>query len=108
MIAQRYKDIGKRFGNPSGTGQTVNQFATVTGIIAAPFTAIGIQTPQAPAPAFAHVTAAGDPVRDKPSAREVLAQMAGGVAADPKAMLKASILGDINSRPEPVREHKTA
>jgi hypothetical protein len=39
-ISQRYKDIGKRFGNPSGTAQNVNLAAVVGGIVASPFAAI--------------------------------------------------------------------
>lgn len=40
MISQRYKDIGRRFGNPSGTAQNVAPFATVGSVFAAPFVAI--------------------------------------------------------------------
>lgn len=40
MISQRYKDIGKRFGNPSGTAQNVNFAATAAWVIASPWTAI--------------------------------------------------------------------
>jgi hypothetical protein len=40
MISQRYKDIGKRFGNPSGTAQNTTGAGAVTWIIASPYTAI--------------------------------------------------------------------
>ena len=40
MISQRYKDIGRRFGNPSGTAQNVAPFATVGSVFAAPLVAI--------------------------------------------------------------------
>jgi len=39
-ISQRYKDIGKRFGNPAGTAQNVNFAAAVAAVYASPFTAI--------------------------------------------------------------------
>jgi hypothetical protein len=39
-ISQRYKDIGKRFGNPSGTAQNVNLAATGAWVFASPYTAI--------------------------------------------------------------------
>lgn len=39
-ISQRYKDIGKRFGNPSGTAQNVNFAATGAWVLASPYTAI--------------------------------------------------------------------
>jgi hypothetical protein len=39
-ISQRYKDIGKRFGNPSGTAQNVNFAATGAWVFASPYTAI--------------------------------------------------------------------
>lgn len=39
-ISQRYKDIGKRFGNPSGTAQNVNLAAAAGAVFASPFTAI--------------------------------------------------------------------
>jgi hypothetical protein len=39
-ISQRYKDIGKRFGNPSGTAQNANLLGTAAWAITSPFTAI--------------------------------------------------------------------
>lgn len=39
-ISQRYKDIGRRFGNPSGTAQNVNFAATAAWVFASPYTAI--------------------------------------------------------------------
>jgi hypothetical protein len=39
-ISQRYKDIGKRFGNPSGSAQNVNFTGAAAMIYASPFTAI--------------------------------------------------------------------
>lgn len=40
MISQRYKDIGRRFGNPSGTAQNVSLLGTAAWITGSPFTAI--------------------------------------------------------------------
>jgi hypothetical protein len=39
-ISQRYKDIGKRFGNPSGTAQNANLLGTAVWAVTSPFTAI--------------------------------------------------------------------
>lgn len=39
-ISQRYKDIGKRFGNPSGTAQNANLLGTAAWVATSPFTAI--------------------------------------------------------------------
>jgi hypothetical protein len=39
-ISQRYKDIGKRFGNPSGTAQNANLLGTAVWAATSPFTAI--------------------------------------------------------------------
>jgi hypothetical protein len=39
-IAQRYKEVGRRFGNPSGTGQTVTGFGALAAIFTHPYTAI--------------------------------------------------------------------
>lgn len=39
-ISQRYKDIGKRFGNPSGTAQNANLLGTAAWVAASPYTAI--------------------------------------------------------------------
>jgi hypothetical protein len=39
-ISQRYKDIGKRFGNPSGTAQNANLLGTAAWVVTSPFTAI--------------------------------------------------------------------
>lgn len=39
-ISQRYKDIGKRFGNPSGTAQNANLLGTAAWAFTSPFTAI--------------------------------------------------------------------
>lgn len=40
LISQRYKDVGKRFGNPSGTAQNVNLLAVGAGLLAEPFSAV--------------------------------------------------------------------
>lgn len=40
MISQRYKDIGRRFGNPSGTAQNASLLGTAAWVFAAPFQAI--------------------------------------------------------------------
>jgi hypothetical protein len=40
LISQRYKDVGKRFGNPSGTAQNVNLLATAVWLFTEPFTAV--------------------------------------------------------------------
>jgi hypothetical protein len=40
MISQRYKNIGKQFGNPSGTAQNVTGFGTAAWIMSSPYTAI--------------------------------------------------------------------
>jgi len=40
MISQRYKDIGRRFGNPSGTAQNVSLLGTAAWVVGSPFTAI--------------------------------------------------------------------
>ena len=40
MISQRYKDIGRRFGNPSGTAQNVSLLGTAAWVAGSPFTAI--------------------------------------------------------------------
>jgi hypothetical protein len=40
MISQRYKDIGRRFGNPSGTAQNVSLLGTAAWVTGSPFTAI--------------------------------------------------------------------
>lgn len=40
MISQRYKDIGRRFGNPSGTAQNTTGAGAVTWAITSPYTAI--------------------------------------------------------------------
>jgi hypothetical protein len=39
-ISQRYKDIGKRFGNPSGTAQNANLIGTAAWVVTSPYTAI--------------------------------------------------------------------
>lgn len=39
-ISQRYKEVGRRFGNPSGTGQTVGGMSELAWIIFHPYTAI--------------------------------------------------------------------
>lgn len=39
-ISQRYKEVGRRFGNPSGTGQTVLGFSELAALYLHPFTAI--------------------------------------------------------------------
>jgi hypothetical protein len=39
-ISQRYKDIGKRFGNPSGTAQNANLLGTAAWVVTSPYTAI--------------------------------------------------------------------
>jgi len=39
-ISERLKQIGSRFGNPSGTAQNVNLFALASGAIAAPLTTL--------------------------------------------------------------------
>ncbi|PDT74120.1 hypothetical protein [Bradyrhizobium sp. C9] len=39
-ISQRYKDIGKRFGNPSGTAQNANLLGTAAWVATSPYTAI--------------------------------------------------------------------
>jgi hypothetical protein len=39
-ISQRYKEVGRRFGNPSGTGQTVGGLGELLWIVFHPFTAI--------------------------------------------------------------------
>lgn len=39
-ISQRYKDIGKRFGNPSGTAQNANLLGTAVWAATSPYTAI--------------------------------------------------------------------
>jgi hypothetical protein len=39
-ISQRYKDIGKRFGNPSGSAQNINLFGAAAWIFSSPYTAI--------------------------------------------------------------------
>jgi hypothetical protein len=39
-ISQRYKDIGKRFGNPAGTAQNANLLAAAAFVVASPYTAI--------------------------------------------------------------------
>lgn len=40
LISQRYKDIGRRFGNPSGTAQNVSLLGTAAWVTGSPFTAI--------------------------------------------------------------------
>jgi hypothetical protein len=40
MISQRYKDIGRRFGNPSGTAQNVSLLGTAAWVVGSPYTAI--------------------------------------------------------------------
>lgn len=40
MISQRYKDIGRRFGNPSGTAQNVSLLGTAAWVVGSPFSAI--------------------------------------------------------------------
>lgn len=40
LISQRYKDIGRRFGNPSGTAQNVIPLGIGAWIVSSPFTAI--------------------------------------------------------------------
>lgn len=40
LISQRYKDIGRRFGNPSGTAQNVSLLGTAAWVIGSPYTAI--------------------------------------------------------------------
>lgn len=40
LISQRYKDIGRRFGNPSGTAQNVSLLGTAAWVAGSPFTAI--------------------------------------------------------------------
>lgn len=40
MISQRYKNIGKQFGNPSGTAQNATGFGAAAWIMASPYTAI--------------------------------------------------------------------
>lgn len=40
MIAQRYKDVGRRFGNPSGTAQNVSLLGTAAWVAGSPYTAI--------------------------------------------------------------------
>lgn len=39
-IAQRYKEVGRRFGNPSGTGQQVTGFGSIAAVFTHPFIAI--------------------------------------------------------------------
>jgi hypothetical protein len=39
-ISQRYKDIGKRFGNPAGTAQNANLLAAVAWVASSPYTAL--------------------------------------------------------------------
>jgi hypothetical protein len=39
-ISQRYKDIGKRFGNPSGSAQNINLLGTAAWVFSSPYTAI--------------------------------------------------------------------
>ncbi len=40
VISQRYKDVGRRFGNPSGTAQNVNLLGVGVSLMAAPFTTV--------------------------------------------------------------------
>jgi hypothetical protein len=40
LISQRLKDVGKRFGNPSGTAQNVNLLALLGGLFTAPTTTV--------------------------------------------------------------------
>jgi hypothetical protein len=41
MISDRLKQIGQKFGNPSGTAQHVNAYALATGLVASPLATIG-------------------------------------------------------------------
>lgn len=40
MISQRYKDVGRRFGNPSGTGQQVAGLGALASVFTHPYVAI--------------------------------------------------------------------
>lgn len=40
MISQRYKEVGRRFGNPSGTAQNVAGLGALTGVVTHPYVAI--------------------------------------------------------------------